>query len=145
MSMTRGEMQDALWGDLQWGFTEVGITNTDDSGNLKEPLDRALLALGTSYSDLATGEAADGDEYTALAILHYTGLQTIYNAALAKVDVTIDAPNTSVKWSQFVANIAAALMEAKAEATPLMTTTVSSWVATSVNTGYLDTYGLEEA
>jgi hypothetical protein len=54
MSMSRAQLAAELWGRLGTQFTEAGITNTDTTGNLKEPVDSTLLALGVSYGDLAT-------------------------------------------------------------------------------------------
>lgn len=132
-----------LWGMLQRQFAEVGISNEDSTGNLKEPVDATLLALGTAYSDLGTGAVSDGDEHKALTIARYQGLRTVYDAALAKVDVTIDAPNTSVRWSQYAAAIKAALETAKADALPLMTTAPATWIVTGIDTGTLETSYLE--
>jgi hypothetical protein len=54
MSMSRAQLAAELWGRLGTQFTEAGITNIETTGNLKEPVDSTLLALGISYSDLAT-------------------------------------------------------------------------------------------
>ena len=61
MGMSRAQLSAALWGLLQRQFTEVGIENEDSTGNLKEPVDFTLLALGTSYDDLTTGTVASAD------------------------------------------------------------------------------------
>lgn len=145
MGMSRAQLAANLWGLLQRQFTEVGISNEDSTGNLKEPVDFTLLALGTSYADLASGTVDDGDESDALTIARYQGLRTVYDAALAKVDVTIDAPNTSVKWSQYAAAIEKALNAAKAEALPLMATAVNPFGFATIALDHIEPYDVEDA
>lgn len=145
MGMSRAQLAANLWGLLQRQFTEVGIENEDSTGNLKEPVDFTLLALGTSYDDLASGTVDDGSEADALTIARYQGLRTVYDAALAKVDVTIDAPNTSVKWSQYAAAIEKALTAAKAEALPLMATAVNPFGFATIALDHIEPYDVEDA
>lgn len=118
--MTRGELQDALWGDLQRQFVKVGITNTDDAGNLESPLDSTLIALGTSYADRATGTVADGDESTARVLARYYGLSAVYLAALGSVDISVSAPGVSKSANQYVKDLEKALDVAKANAAPYL-------------------------
>lgn len=145
MGMSRAQLAANLWGLLQRQFTEVGIENEDSTGNLKEPVDFTLLALGTSYADLASGTVDDGSEADALTIARYQGLRSVYDAALAKVDVTIDAPNTSVKWSQYAAAIEKALTAAKAEALPLMATAVNPFGFATIALDHIEPYDVEDA
>lgn len=145
MGMSRAQLAANLWGLLQRQFTEVGIENEDSTGNLKEPIDFTLLALGTSYADLSSGTVDDGDEHDALTIARYQGLRSVYDAALAKVDVTIDAPNTSVKWSQYAAAIEKALTAAKAEALPLMATAVNPFGFATIALDHIEPYDVEDA
>lgn len=141
MAMSRAQLTAALWGTLQRQFTEVGITNTDDSGNLKEPVDSTLLALGVAYSVLASGDAdliADGDEHKALIVARAYGLSTILDAALNTFDESIDAPNTTIKRSQFVTNIERALARANADAAPFISTAPSAWGAGTISLDYIE-------
>src|SRR5690606_14320997 len=131
------QLQGALWGTLQRQFQEVGIEQLDEPGHLKEPLDSTLLALGVAYVDLDTGEVATGKEYAATVIAKRFGYEAIRDAALNRVDVSVDAPNVSLKDSQFVAHIERALERAKADAEPYMETGVSSWGVGSFSLDYL--------
>jgi hypothetical protein len=137
MSLTRAQLAANLWGTLQRQFTEVGIENTDDSGNLKEPVDSTLLALGVDYSDLETAVIADGGEQKALIVARRYGYEAILDAAATWVDLTIDAPNTSVKRSQFVQNIERALARATADAAPFIDTGASVWGFGSLPIGHI--------
>jgi hypothetical protein len=128
---------------LQRQFQEVGIENSDESGHLKEPIDSTLMALGVAYGDLESGTIADGDEHKAIAIARYQGLQAIADAAATWVDVTLDAPNTSLKRSQFVTNIEKALVRAKADAEPFMETVASSWGMGILTLDYIEPYDVE--
>ena len=138
MSLSRAELQASLWGTLQRPFTEVGIANTDTTGNLKEPLDATLYAMGTAYADLTTGTIADGSEFDALKVARYYGLSAIYDAALNRVDVrlTDEDMSRSDTWSQFVKNLKDARDEAKADAAPFLPAD-GSWGAGSLSLGFI--------
>jgi hypothetical protein len=114
--MNRAALVAELWIRLQRVFVVVGITDEDTPGNLKEPVDDTLRALGVAYADLATGEVADSDIDKAIILAEYYGLKTVYKSAIQNVDISVAAPQVSKSKSQFVANITAALALAKAEA-----------------------------
>lgn len=59
MSMSRAELVAELWGRLGTQFTEAGITNTDTTGHLKEPVDSALGSIGVPYSQRSTATVSD--------------------------------------------------------------------------------------
>ncbi len=102
--MNRAALAAALWGDLQRPFTEVGITNADTSGNLKEPLDKTFRALGTAWGDEATATVADGSEAAALSVAVYYGWEAVVTAAANLVDGSVGAPQVSESSSQLFAN-----------------------------------------
>lgn len=138
MSMSRAQLAAALWGTLQRQFTEVGIENSDDAGNLKEPLDSTLLALGTAYADLSDGEVDTGDEAAALAIVEYQGLRAALRA-YNKVDTTIDAPTVTVRWSQ----LGDKLRKDVADAAVIVSAALSernggSWGVGSLSLGFIE-------
>lgn len=143
MSLSRAQLAAALWGTLQRQFQEVGIENEDSTGNLKEAVDSTLLALGTEYDELETATVGSGDESKALIVARYHGLQAVYDAALSMVDTTIDAPNTSVRWSQYAANLENALTRAEAVAAPYMATVDSGWGVGSLSLDYIEPCDVE--
>lgn len=104
MSLSRAELAAELWGRLQRPFAEVGITNSDTTGNLKEPIDSTLVALGTAFGDLATGMVAAGDELKAITVAVYYGWDAAVTAAANLVDGSVGAPQVQESLSQLTAN-----------------------------------------
>lgn len=98
MSMSRAQLAAELWGRLGTQFTEAGITNIETTGNLKEPVDSTLLALGISYSDLATGTVADADIPRAIALASYFGYVKLIHAVAhtgTSRTISVGAPSVS--------------------------------------------------
>ena len=104
MSLSRAQLAAELWGRLQRPFAEVGITNSDTTGNLKEPIDATLLALGTAWGDVATGTVATGDELKAITVAAYYGWEAAVTAAANLVDGSVGAPQVQESASQLTAN-----------------------------------------
>lgn len=104
MSLSRAQLAAELWGRLQRPFAEVGITNSDTTGNLKEPIDATLLALGTAWGDVATGTVAAGDELKAITVAVYYGWEAAVTAAANLVDGSVGAPQVQESSSQLIAN-----------------------------------------
>ncbi len=92
MSMSRAQLAAELWGRLQTQFTVAGITNADTTGNLKEPVDSALMALGIGYGDLPTATVADSDVQRAIAWAVFYG----YSAVIPRVADQAKQVSTSV-------------------------------------------------
>lgn len=123
MGLSRNQLAAELWGVLQRTFAEVGIENSDTSGNLKEPIDATLAVLGVPYADLPTGEVADGSERAAIDVARYYGLQAVYLAATGFVDIQVDAPTIRLSKSQYVANVKEALAACYDTASPYLPST----------------------
>jgi hypothetical protein len=136
MAMTRAQLAADLWGMLQRQFAEADIANEDSTGNLKEPVDSTLLALGVDYAELATAEVANSDVVKARILARYYGLSAVYDAVLNSVDVQVDAPNVNLRRSQRVANLKAAVDAARAVALPFISVeNEGSWFVGSVDLG----------
>jgi hypothetical protein len=88
MSLSRAELAAKLWGRLQRPFTEVGIADADTSGNLMEPLDDTLAALGLEDD----GVVSDDNKTKAIALAVYYGWEAIVRAFI-DMDDQVDAPN----------------------------------------------------
>lgn len=134
--MNRAALAAELWGRLQRPFTEVGITNSDTSGNLKEPIDATLLALGTAWDDVATGTVAAGDELKAIALAVYYGWGAIVSAFQDK-DIQVDAPNIRISKSNQGNRYEARLAEAKAAALPWLPDE-GSWGFGTISLGFIE-------
>ena len=144
MGMSRAQLSAALWGLLQRQFTEVGIENEDSTGNLKEPVDFTLLALGTSYDDLTTGTVASADVGKAMIVARFYGLQAAYDAALGRVDMSVGAPSVSKSGNQYVKDLAAALAIAETRAKPYLPDTGAFGFATLI-LDHIEPYDVEGA
>ena len=138
MSMSRADLQAYLWGRLQTLFTEVGMTDDDTAGNLKEPLDETFVALGSSYGDAAIATVSDEDTSKALALVRYYGLTSIYDAALNRIDEqkSVGAPSVSLSQnkSQFVRQLENALFRAR-ENVEAFLPTGTKWIVGELETG----------
>lgn len=96
--MSRAQLVAKLWEDLGGAFTEAGITNADTAGNLKGPVDNALLALGVAFGDLATATVTDADITRAIALANYYGYVAILQRVAHKAGSTsasVGAPSVS--------------------------------------------------
>jgi hypothetical protein len=91
MSLSRAELAAKLWGRLQRPFAEVGIANADTSGNLMEPLDDTLAALGLEDD----GVVPDDNKTKAIALAVYYGWEAIVRAFI-DMDDQVDAPNIHI-------------------------------------------------
>lgn len=68
--MTRVEVAAEINARIGFWLVETEITAADTTGNLKEPLDDALAAMGVAQEDRATAEPADGDRFILEAEYH---------------------------------------------------------------------------
>jgi hypothetical protein len=148
--MSRAQLAANLWGLLQRQFTEVGISNEDSTGNLKEPVDFTLLALDVDFDDLATGSVASADVSKALTVARYYGLRAIYDAALYRVDYqqSVGAPSVSKQEnrSQYVRQLEEALKRAKADAEPYLPETgAGAFGFATLVLDHIEPYDVEDA
>lgn len=137
MSMSRADSASYLAGTLAQWLTDAGLTAADTSGNLKEPIDDALLMTGTTYSDLTTATVADTDVPGFRKVLKYTGLLRIQDAIGSRVDLQLDGPQMSKSRSQAVKSIAEIIKTAKESAEPFITTS-GAWSQGTVALDYLE-------
>jgi hypothetical protein len=86
--------------DRQWLVTELqrrlatpltnaGIQFIDDPGQLKEPLDDALLMFGFDEAVLATAVIATSDQRAVLALARWTALQAAKVRLADQFDITV--------------------------------------------------------
>ena len=99
MALTRSDMAAYLAGSLAELLTDAGLGTDDSPGELKEPIDRALLMTGTAYADLATATVSDADALGFLAVLEYAALLRI-DAARGDRATSLSAGGTSVSWAR---------------------------------------------
>lgn len=143
MPMQRAQLTADLWGMLQTQFTEVGIVNDDSTGNLKEPVDQTLLALGTDYDDLPTATVANADVSKALILARYYGLLKVYDAAMNRTDTqkSVGAPSVSRSdnKSQYVRQLENAIFRAKEQAEPFLPSAgANSWGFGTISLDFIE-------
>lgn len=135
--MNRAALAAELWGRLQRPFAEVGITNSDTTGNLKEPLDATFLALGVAYGDVATGTVSSGDELKAITVAVYYGYAAIVGAFIDK-EIEVDAPNTRVSKGTQGDRYERLLANAKAAALPYLPDDGGTWGGGVISLGFIE-------
>lgn len=140
MSMSRSDALAYLSGTLAQWITDAGLTAADTTGNLKEPIDDALLMTGTAYADLATATVADDDALGYRKVLKYTGLLRIQDAIGARVDISLDGPQMSKSRSQAVKSLAEIVKAAKADADVFIVST-GTWDSGSIALDYIEPLG----
>jgi len=137
MTMSRTDALTYLSGTLAQWISDAGLTAADSSGNLKEPIDDALLMTGTAYADLATATVADVDAMGFRKVLKYTGLLRIQDAIGARVDLTLDGPQMSKSRSQAVKSLAGIIEKAKADADMFIVST-GNWDSGTIALDYIE-------
>lgn len=144
--MNRAALAAELWGRLQRPFAEVGITNSDTTGNLKEPIDATLLALGTAWGDVATGTVAAGDELKAITVAVYYGYAAMLDAVSTRVTRSLSAASPQVSrtdaFTDLTKTLEAAMARAKAAALPYLPAD-SSWGYGTVSLGFIESEACE--
>lgn len=119
MAFGRSDAAAYLAGSLAELLTDAGLGTSDEPGELKEVIDRALLMTGTAYADLAAATVADADVLGFLAVLDYAALLRIDAARGDRASsISIDGPNTSKSWNRSA--WADRLKQAKADAAPFL-------------------------
>jgi hypothetical protein len=148
--MNRGDAISYLMTTLGPTAGERGVTSPTQDFIWETATDDALLALSVAATDLQTKIVATTDVIGYRALLTYYGLVRLHETVLASVDVSIDGPQTSKRFSQYVAalerRIALAAQAASSYATagPLVTESGYGEFG-SFNTGYMTLSGSEFA
>lgn len=141
MSLSRAELAAELWGRLQRPFAEVGITNSDTTGNLKEPLDATLSALGVAYADLGVGVVQYGDELKAITVAVYYGYAAMLDAVSTRVTRSLSAASPQVSrtdnFTDLTRTLEAAMARAKAAALPYLPAE-GSWGYGTISLGFIE-------
>lgn len=142
MSMSRAQLSAELWGRLGAEFTAAGITNADTTGNLKEPLDSALLSMGVAYGDLATATVPDSDIQRAIAWAEYYGYDRLIAVGLRNsisTTMSVGAPSVSksTNGDNYIKSLERQRDAARAKAEALSAGT--AWVFGDLSLGIFDT------
>jgi len=91
----------------------VGLTTADTTGNLKEPLDDTLRALGVPYGSEAGATLSDGQVNQFLAVGAVYVLRRALDEASGLADVAATTLGASKRQSQIVTNLGDRLAEAE--------------------------------
>ena len=107
--MTRAEVAAVLAVELQTQLADAGMAAADVSGGLREPLDRALRALG--YGAAETPPAEQDEAFLAAATVET--LRAVLKRIGDRFDLT--TAEGSFRLRQTVENVEKLLAEAKAD------------------------------
>jgi hypothetical protein len=99
-------------------LVNVGLLATDTSGNMKEPLDDAFMALGVAYADLPAASVEETDLPKFLAVVEVAILNRALIEASGFADVAATEFGVSKKRNQIVQNLERALDKAERAAAP---------------------------
>lgn len=113
--MLRSDVAALIALDLSSVLAAANMVGTDSVGNLKEPIDRALRAMGVASADLLTAEPADDSLYEAQAM--YETLRTVYRRLGDQINIGTGGDNFQL--NQMFANVKALLDEAAARVAAL--------------------------
>ena len=120
MSLSRNNAADYIAAQLGTLLTEAGVGPEDLSGQLKEPIDQALMMTGVAYGDLPDAEVDDADALGFLAVLEYATLMRIHRSVLNRVTISMSEPGISKQRGQIIDNLNKAIEVAKANAMPFI-------------------------
>ena len=86
---------------LRWPaqLTDAGLTATDTSANISEPIDDALRLLGYGEADLATADVPVEDVPDYLAALAYTTLSLVLARLADRFDLTTGGKSLRLQQS----------------------------------------------
>lgn len=115
MAMTRAEA--GVYASEQFAelLVDAGLT-AEANGGMKAPIDQALRLLGLPIA----GPVETADEYRFTVVLDWTILSRIERAMAIRVDITVDGPSQSKRYSQAVAQVRALKEDAWKRAEPLL-------------------------
>lgn len=114
--MTRVEALAWLAGQYADFTTALGRATGDTTDGYGPCLDEAYMKLGTAYADLAEAGTADTDDAALRAALRVTATEMFLRSLAMRVDLEVEDPGISKKWSQ-----------ATTQLTALHTAAVSDW------------------
>lgn len=137
--MSRAAAVTLLGGIYAQQLTEAGLTATDDAANLGPAIDDALLALGTSYDDIATATVASADAQGYRVLLGYFGLARILNAVTHRVNISGGNPSASKSSSQYPDRLRAQLADMAKQAANYGLSVGATWQgATTIDFDFLE-------
>lgn len=84
MALSRATAASTVAAENTELFALLGVGTDDQSGELKEPIDAALRAIGVAEADLATATVADGDVAGFMAYLTWRVLLRLKRAAIGR-------------------------------------------------------------
>lgn len=139
MAMSRAVLMERIWADYQDDLQRASLVKEDTTGNLKEPIDDTLTALGIAYNDLEAGAVPDGSEAKAILLARFYVLQKVWRWAKGQIDIQVDAPTVRLSRSQFFDHVTAELADAKAAASPFIpTANESTWGVGTISLDFLE-------
>lgn len=106
--MLRSDVATLIALDLASVLAAANMAGTDTTGNLKEPIDRALRSMGVAPADLPIAEPVDDALFEAQA--EYETLRTIYRRLGDQINLATGGDNFQL--NQMFANVKALLDEA---------------------------------
>src|SRR5690348_7922993 len=113
--MLRSDVATLIALDLSSVLSAANMQGTDTLGNLKEPIDRALRAMGVASADLPIAEPADDSLFEAQAM--YETLRTVYRRLGDQINLATGGDNYQL--NQMFANVKSLLDEAAARVAAL--------------------------
>lgn len=117
--MNRAEVAAILAAELASPLAAAGMAAADEPGGLKEPLDRAMRALGYEPAESAEADPSVADGLLELATWHT--LRAVRMALVEAMDVSLGG--NSYKLNQQFANVGELLKEAEAEVAAVLGST----------------------
>lgn len=112
-SLTRSQMATLLGTRAGANLRAVGLTTDDLTGNLKEPLDDTLRALGVPYGSEASATLDDGQVSQFLAVGAVYVLRRALDEASGFADVAAPGLGVSKNRNQIVKNLRERLADAE--------------------------------
>lgn len=138
MPMSRAQLAADVAASLSEYIAETEIQPADTVGNLKEPIDKALRALGRTSSTLAD-PIEDSQEVAAIALAEWRVLERLHNALTTVwTNSDFDGPESRLQLVESLKRLEARIAAAKADADlELSTITDTTWSFGSLNLNYL--------
>lgn len=135
MSWDRADAATYLASTLGARLMQASIGNEDEIGELKEPIDDALLLMSVAEDDLETATIADTFGFR--RVLRATTLQRISDGIGPRANLS--AGSTSVSYGNADATRADELKRAWLDAEPFITATTSNvYAMTSINYDFIE-------
>lgn len=139
--MNRLEVAAAVGARLVTQLGDAGMSSSDSSGNLKEPIDDALRALGYAEGDLSTAEPEDARGF--IAMTRYHALRAVWERIGDRFDYS--DPDGSAKLNQTIGNVEKLLARAEADVIVIFGSLYPSGEGGGIITINVNTLGWPEA